>query len=211
MGKEGEIVGAPELDEFAYDAAFALVDCASGPAFAIDRSLTIVDWNRAVAQCLGYVAEEVIGQHCSDVLQAVHAHGEPLCGPSCEGVWCFRRSNPFVAAASYARHKNGGWVPVNLTTVVTSKRVQSSDNRSVLAVIFLRGASRLRRSFGRSIRLRRADPCHALGRAVGHRGRRCESMLSPAKRAREPSSASMRSRRLNLAVRSPRAGAPLLI
>ncbi len=138
-GKEGEILGAPDLDEFASDAAFALVDCASGPAFAIDRSLTIVNWNRAAAQCLGYTAEEVIGRHCSDVLQAVYAHGEPLCAPSCEGVRCFRRSQPFAAASSYARHKDGGWVPVNLATVVTSKHVQSFGDRSVLAVIFLRG------------------------------------------------------------------------
>lgn len=138
-GKEGEIVGAPNLDEFAADAAFALVDCASDPAFAIDRSLTIISWNRAARQCLGYAAEEAIGQHCSDVLQAVYAHGEPLCTPSCEGVRCFRRCQPFAASSSYARHKDGGWVPVNLATVVTSKRVQSSHDPSVLAVVFLRG------------------------------------------------------------------------
>lgn len=137
-GKESAIVGAPDLDEFASDAAFALVDCASDPAFAIDRSLTIINWNRAARQCLGYAAEEVIGQHCSDVLQAVYAHGEPLCAPGCEGVRCFRRDRPFAATSSYARHKDGGWVPVNLAAVVTSKRVQSSDDRSVLAVVFLR-------------------------------------------------------------------------
>ncbi len=137
--KEGEILGASDLDEFASDAAFALVDCASGPAFAIDRSLTIVNWNRAAGQCLGYAPAEVIGQHCSDVLQAVYAHGEPLCSPGCEGVRCFRRDEPFAAESSYARHKDGEWVPVNLATVVTSKRVRNSHNPSVLAVVFLRG------------------------------------------------------------------------
>ncbi len=138
MGKEGEIVGAPNLDEFASDAAFALVDCAPEPAFAIDRNLTIISWNRAARQCLGYAAEEVVGQHCSEVLQAVYAHGEPLCTPSCEGARCFRSCKPFAAPSSYARHKDGGWVPVNLATVVTSKRVQSSHDPSVLAVVFLR-------------------------------------------------------------------------
>jgi PAS domain S-box-containing protein len=138
-GKEGEIVGTPDLDEFVSDAAFALVDCASDPAFAIDRNLTIIRWNRAAGERLGYAAEEVIGQHCSDVLQAVYAHGEPLCTPSCEGIECFRHYKPFAASSSYARHKDGGWVPVNLATVVTSKRVQSSHDPSVLAVVFLRG------------------------------------------------------------------------
>jgi DNA-binding SARP family transcriptional activator len=88
---------------------------------------------------LGYAAEEVIGQNCSDVLQAVYAHGEPLCVPGCEGIRCFRSYKPFAASSSYARHKDGGWVPVNLATVVTSKRVQSSHDSSVLAVVFLRG------------------------------------------------------------------------
>jgi PAS domain S-box-containing protein len=115
-----------------------LVDCASDPAFAIDRSLTIINWNRAAGQCLGYAAEEASGRHCSDVLQAVYAHGEPLCAPSCEGVRCFRCSQPFAAVETYARHKDGGWVPINLATVATSKRVQNSDERSVLAVVFLR-------------------------------------------------------------------------
>ncbi len=132
-------MGAPDLDEFASDAALALVDFASDPAFAIDRSLTIISWNRAAVQCLGYAAEEAIGRHCSDILQAVYAHGEPLCAPSCEGVRCFRRDQPFAAASSYARHKDGGWVPVNLATVVTSKRARGSTDRSVLAVVFLRG------------------------------------------------------------------------
>jgi DNA-binding SARP family transcriptional activator len=89
---------------------------------------------------LGYAAAEVVGQPCSDVLQAVYAHGEPLCVPGCEGVRCFRRYQPFAASSSYARHKDGGWVPVNLATVVTSKRVQSSHDSSVLAVVFLRGS-----------------------------------------------------------------------
>ncbi len=139
MRKEDEIIDLPDLDEFAFDATFALVDCAPEPAFAIDRSLTIVSWNRAAQQCLGYAAEEVVGRHCSDVLQAVYTHGEPLCTPSCEGVRCFRRCKPFAAPSSYARHKDGGWVPVNLETVVTSKRVQCSHDPSVLAVVFLRG------------------------------------------------------------------------
>ncbi len=122
-----------------------MVDCASDPAFAIDRSLTVVKWNRAAEQCLGYTAEEAIGRHCSDVLQAVHGHGEPLCTPSCEGVRCFRRDRPFAAAESFARHKDGGWVPVNLATVVTSRRVQRSHDPSVLAIVFLRGEGEKKR------------------------------------------------------------------
>ncbi len=133
------MVGALDLDEFAADAAFALVDCASDAAFAIDGGRTIVAWNRAARRLLGYAPDEVIGWRCSDVLQAILPGGEPLCVPSCEGIRCFRHSQHFAAPACYARHKNGGWVPVNLASVVMSKRVQDSDTPSVIAVVFLRG------------------------------------------------------------------------
>jgi PAS domain S-box-containing protein len=136
---EGVMVAVTDLDEFASDAAFALVDGASDAAFAIDRNLTIIGWNRAARDYLGYAPHEVLGQHCSDVLQAVYAHGEPLCVPSCEAVRCFRRSQHFVAPACYARHKDGGWVPLNLTSVVMSRPVREIDASSVLAVVFLRG------------------------------------------------------------------------
>ncbi len=133
------MIGAPGLDKFASDAALALVDCASDAAFAIDGNLTIVNWNRAARQSLGYAASEAIGQHCSDVLQAVYAHGEPMCVPNCEGDRCFRHHTPFSAPACYARHKDGGWIPVNIASVVMSERVQKFDGSSVLAVIFMRG------------------------------------------------------------------------
>lgn len=133
------MVAVTDLDEFASDAAFALVDGASGAAFAIDRSMTIVGWNRAAREYLGYTPREALGQHCSDVLQAVYAHGEPLCVPSCEGVRCFRRSQHFAAPACYARHKDGGWVPLDLTSVVMSRSLRDADASSVLAVVFLRG------------------------------------------------------------------------
>ncbi|MDK1022167.1 MAG: BTAD domain-containing putative transcriptional regulator [Candidatus Hydrogenedentes bacterium] len=132
------MIGAPGLDKFASDTALALVDCASDAAFAIDGNQTIVNWNRAARQCLGYVASEVIGQHCSGVLQAVYAHGEPLCVPSCEGIRCFRHHAPFTAPDCYVRHKDGNWIPVNIASVAMSERVQKFDGSSVLAVIFMR-------------------------------------------------------------------------
>jgi PAS domain S-box-containing protein len=133
------MISESDLEEFASDAALALVDCASDAAFAIDRSLTIVSWNRAARQSLGYAASETVGQHCSNVLQAVHAHGEPLCVPSCEGVRCFRHHTPFAASACYARHKDGAWIPVNIESVVMSEQVQELGKSSALAIVFMRG------------------------------------------------------------------------
>ncbi len=116
-----------------------LADLASDAAFAVDGGLEIVAWNDAAQRLLGYAPGEVIGHHCSDVLQAVLPEGQPLCVPSCEGVRCFRRHQPFAAAACIARHKDGSWVPMSLSSVVMPKRTKQSDPGSVVAVVLLRG------------------------------------------------------------------------
>lgn len=115
-----------------------LADLASDAAFAVDGGLEIVAWNDAAQRLLGYAPGEVIGRHCSDVLQAVLPGGQPLCVPSCEGVRCFRRHQPFAASSCRARHKDGGWIPVGLASVVMPKAARHRDAGSVVAVVFLR-------------------------------------------------------------------------
>jgi PAS domain S-box-containing protein len=116
-----------------------LTDLASDAAFAVDGGLEIVAWNDAAQRLLGYAPGEVIGRHCSDVLQAVLPAGQPLCIPSCEGVRCFRRCQPFASSSCIARHKDGSWVPMSLASVVMPKRARQSDPGSVVAVVLLRG------------------------------------------------------------------------
>ncbi|MHA1524845.1 MAG: BTAD domain-containing putative transcriptional regulator [Alphaproteobacteria bacterium] len=132
-----------------------MVEGASDPAFAIDANLKIINWNRAAGQCLGYAADEVIGHHCSEVLQAVYAHGEPLCTPGCEGARCFRCARPFAASSSFVRHKDGQWVRVNLATIATPEHTQNSDGSSVLAVVFLHagGENQLLPMAGQTLRI----------------------------------------------------------
>jgi PAS domain S-box-containing protein len=136
------MVRASALGEFAADTAFSLVDQASDAAFAIDRSRRIVGWNRRAQQLLGYAAVEVIGHHCSDVLQAVYAHGEPMCVPGCQGTRCFQRYRHYEVPDCHVRHKDGGWIPANLASVVMSKHVEDAQDPSVVAVIFLKSGAR---------------------------------------------------------------------
>ena len=136
----------PDLGGFASDTAVALLESASDAAFAIDPGLTIVGWNGAACRLLGYAPEETLGKHCSDVLQSVYSHGEPLCVPSCEGLRCIRRFQTFAAPSCYVRHKDGGWVRVNLESVVMSGRARDSEGCSVAAVVFLRGGREKRDS-----------------------------------------------------------------
>lgn len=116
-----------------------LVNFASDAAFAVDRGMEIVAWNDGAQQLLGYAPDEVIGRHCSEVLQAVLAGGEPFCVPGCEAARCFRCVQPFAAPAIRARHKDGGWVSISIASVVTPEQARSTRAHSVLAIIFLRG------------------------------------------------------------------------
>jgi len=114
-----------------------LVDSASDGAFAIDGNQRIVAWNFRVRRLLGHTRREVIGKPCSDVLRAVLPDGEPLCVPDCEGLRCFRQFQPFEAVSCLARHKDHHWVPLDITSVVTARRVRSDDELTGIATIFL--------------------------------------------------------------------------
>jgi PAS domain S-box-containing protein len=115
-----------------------LVTFASDAAFAVDEDSHIVSWNKAAHNLLGYAPSEVIDRHCSEIIRAVLPGGEPLCVPSCDGIQCFRREQPFAASACRARHKDGGWVPMSIASVVMPKHARRSHSDSAVAVIFLR-------------------------------------------------------------------------
>ena len=115
-----------------------LVTFASDAAFAVDEDSHIVSWNKAAHNLLGYAPSEVIDRHCSEIIRAVLPGGEPLCVPSCDGIQCFRREQPFAASACRARHKDGGWVPMSIASVVMPKHARRSHADSAIAVIFLR-------------------------------------------------------------------------
>jgi DNA-binding SARP family transcriptional activator len=119
-----------------FDARY-LVDYASDAAFAIDGEQRIVAWNYRIRRLLGYTRKEVLGKHCSDVLQAVLPDGEPLCVPGCEGARCFERFQPFEATACLAPHKDSHWVPLDIASVVMSKRARNGDQVTGVAAIFL--------------------------------------------------------------------------
>lgn len=115
-----------------------LVDLASDAAFAVNKDLRVVAWNRGAEAILGRTPGEVVGRHCYDILQAVLPGGEPLCTPGCEGGSCFRRGQPFAVHSCRARHRDGRWVSVSISTVVMPQRVRALRTDSAVALVFLR-------------------------------------------------------------------------
>lgn len=125
------------MDDLVGDTISAFVEGASNAAFAVDRSLAIVGWNSGASELLGYGPKEAIGQHCSDVLQAVYSNGEPLCVSGCGGGYCFRKNEPFEAHACMAHRRDGEWVSINLSSVAISKEVRRSLESEAVAIIYV--------------------------------------------------------------------------
>jgi len=115
-----------------------LVDHASDAAFAIDCNSKVVAWNYAARRLLGHKRREVLGQHCSEVLQAVCHKGEPLCSPDCEGASCFRNLKAFNSPPCRARRRDGGWVSVKLSTMVMPRATRDEQSCQAMAVIMLK-------------------------------------------------------------------------
>jgi len=115
-----------------------LVDYVSDAAFSIDREQKVVAWNFGAQRLMGYTRSEVLGRHCSEVLQAILPDGEPLCMSNCDGVQCFQNFRTFSAPACSIRHKDGGWVPISLSTLVIPEQARSSQPSSAVAVVMLR-------------------------------------------------------------------------
>ncbi len=119
-----------------------VVHFASDPALVIDKDLKVLAWNDGATDLLGYAAEHTLGRRCFEVLQAILPGGEPLCTPDCEGGLCFGRCRPFAVNACLARHRDGGWVKLGISTVVVPGTAAERGTGSVATVLFLRPSGR---------------------------------------------------------------------
>lgn len=115
-----------------------LVAHASDGALAIDGNARIVAWNEAAQELLGYAPEDTIGRACCDVMQAIVPSGEPLCGTDCEGARCFERCVPYSVPACQARHRDGHWVSLNISTIAVPVAPGRGSQDQPMGVILLR-------------------------------------------------------------------------
>jgi PAS domain S-box-containing protein len=111
---------------------------ASDASFSIDGHHAIVGWNDSARRLLGYEPDEAIGRQCSEILRFVYFSGKPLCSDDCECWRCFEHDRPFGAPFCRARHKNGAWVPLSISSVVLPSDDRRRHIDSVVAIIFVR-------------------------------------------------------------------------
>lgn len=117
------------------DGVAQLVHFASDAAFAVDRRLRVVAWNRNAEALFGYSTQAVIGRPCYEILRAVLPDGQLLCTPECPASICFGSNTPFSAKDCRFVGMDGSWVKASISTIAVPEAMQG-DNP--LAVIFIR-------------------------------------------------------------------------
>lgn len=144
-----------------------MVNHTSDAAFAIDGNTRIVAWNDGARRLLGYEPEQAVGRFCHDILQAVLPGGEPLCNPDCEVALCFGRCEPVAVPLCQARHIEGHYVTLNISTIVVPSRAKGAA--STMGLVFLR-ADRTAARGERSARAVRVFTFNQFALVVGGKG-----------------------------------------
>lgn len=94
-------------------------------AFAVDRSRTIVLWNKPAAQIVGVPAQLALGRKCFTVMRGCDPAGRPWCGPECPIFSSATRLEPHGTTQIAIERPERGRISLSLSTIlVPSKRCE---------------------------------------------------------------------------------------
>ncbi len=114
-----------------------LIEFASGPAFGVDANMRITGWNEGAEALLGYSYSEAFGRSCGHVLQASYSTGEPLCSVACKGSECFSKGQKWSVESCKVRHKNGKFIPAEISTLVLPRNARKNAAGETVSIIFI--------------------------------------------------------------------------
>jgi PAS domain S-box-containing protein len=121
------------------DALLSLFVNAGDAAFAVDRQQSIVFWNNAASDLLGYDADAATGRFCWLLLQGHTPDDRPYCRPDCPILDQLRRGRACAPFSLRVRHADGTWVPVNVSTLPVDGR--AADSGQLLLIHLFRDSS----------------------------------------------------------------------
>jgi PAS domain S-box-containing protein len=103
--------------EISANLAQMLARAAEG-AFAMASDGTVVLWNQAAEDILGYSQREAIGRPCCDVLHASGDRGQPVDCHGCHMRRLVRNGDPVESFEADIRHKDGRRIHLHVSTLV---------------------------------------------------------------------------------------------
>ena len=110
--------------------------------YAVDTRQRIVFWGPSAQQMLGWRPDEVVGQHCYDVISGGDYEGQRFCRRNCPTITSAKRGKPVSNYDFLTHHKDGSPVWLNVSVILPP----DSDRSSACAVHFFRDVSERRRS-----------------------------------------------------------------
>ena len=96
---------------------FAFLESTADAAFSITETGEILSWNAAAEALFGFKASEVVHKHCYEVLDARGRLGTSICMRDCAVQRCALHAGPVPSFDMQARHRSGGTVWVNVSTL----------------------------------------------------------------------------------------------
>ena len=103
-------------------------------AFAVDRNLKIVHWNKAAQDILGFEKSETIGHPCHQILQGLDESHRLICTTFCRIAKSVARREPISNYNILALTKNGGRQWLNMSTI--THRAENKDGSPFILHLF---------------------------------------------------------------------------
>jgi PAS domain S-box-containing protein len=110
--------------------------------YAVDSRQRIVYWSPAAQQILGWRPNEVVGQHCYDVISGGDYESQPFCRRNCPIITAARKAKPVGNYDLFSHRKNGSPVWLNVSIILPPE----GGHNGICAVHVFRDVSERRRS-----------------------------------------------------------------
>jgi DNA-binding CsgD family transcriptional regulator len=104
-----------------------LLESTADGAFAVDKSLEIVYWNRAAQEMLGFEQNDTIGRPCYDVLRGLDEGNRLFCKAFCRITDAVSKSEPIPSYDMQAITSKGYRKRLNMSAVSFHLRPEDED------------------------------------------------------------------------------------
>lgn len=110
--------------------------------YAVDARQRILYWSPSAQQILGWKPDEVVGEHCYDIISGGDYEGQRFCRRNCPTIAAAKKAKPVGNYDVLSHRKNGSPVWLNISIMLAPE----AGRDSICAVHVFRDVSERRRS-----------------------------------------------------------------
>jgi PAS domain S-box-containing protein len=136
----GSVVGAKRAEHKTL-AVDAYAETADG-VYAVDSRQRIMYWSPSAQQIMGWKPDDVVGQHCYDVISGSDYEGQRFCRRNCPIITAARKAKPVGNYDVFSHRKDGSPLWLNISIILPPE----GGPNGICAVHVFRDVSERRRS-----------------------------------------------------------------